>query len=89
MRRPCKQDYWIVLDDEYQGTLARFREANEKYGGIDLVAVQAELESSIDEQLIHKLKIGVDLLTAAALVFLPVQVAAGNYVLIHFFPGPH
>ena len=59
------------------------------HGGIDLVAVQAELESSIDELLVHKFKIGVDLLTAAALVFLPLQVAAGNYLLNHFMPGSH
>ena len=77
-----------LLDTVRKGTLARFRAADAEHGGVDLIAVQAELESSIDEQLVHKLKSGVDLLTAAALVFLPLQVAVGNYVLCHFLHGP-
>ena len=65
-------------------TLARFREADAQYGGVDLVAVQTELESSIDDRLIRKLKWGVDLWTAAALVLLPLQACAGNYLLVNF-----
>jgi hypothetical protein len=65
-------------------TLARFREADAQHGGVDLVAVQAELESSIDDRLIGKLKWGVDLWTAAALVLLPLQACFGNYLLVNF-----
>jgi hypothetical protein len=65
-------------------TLARFREADAQYGGVDLAAVQSELESSIDDRLIRKLKHGIDLWTAAVLAFLVVQVCLGNYLLTCF-----
>ncbi len=63
-------------------TLARFRQADAEHGGVDLTAVCAELEASIDERLIHKLKGGINLWTALAVAFLPVQVAAACYLLV-------
>ncbi len=65
-------------------TMARFREADAQYGGVDLAAVQSELESSIDDRLIRNLKHGLDLWTAVALVFLTVQVCFVNYLLAGF-----
>jgi hypothetical protein len=55
-------------------TLARFREADAQYGSVDLAAVQIEVESSIDDRLVRKLRRGIDLWTAVAVVLLAVQV---------------
>ena len=55
-------------------SLARFREADAQYGGVDLAAVQIEVESSIDDRLIRHVRRGIDLWTAVAVVLLAVQV---------------
>jgi hypothetical protein len=65
-------------------TMARFREADSEYGGVDLAAVRAEIESSIDNRLIQSLKHGVNVWTAVALVFLIAQVYFGNCLLAGF-----
>jgi hypothetical protein len=63
-------------------TLARFREAGAKEGGVDLVKVQAELAAKVDDGLAGKLAHGVNLWTALALVALPAQVFATVWVVL-------
>ncbi len=63
-------------------TLARFREVGAKEGGVDLVKVQAELATRVDEGLADKLARGVNVWTALALLALPAQVLAGVWVVL-------
>ena len=63
-------------------TLARFREENAQHGGIDLVQVQAELESTIDDRLVSKLRGGLNLWTAVVVCGLPAVVAVQTYLII-------
>ncbi len=65
-------------------TLARFREEGAKEGGVDLVKVQAELATRVDNALADKLAHGVNLWTVLALVGLPAQVLAGVWVVLAF-----
>jgi uncharacterized membrane protein len=63
-------------------TLARFREEGAKEGGVDLVKVQAELATRVDDGLANKLARGVNVWTALALLALPAQVLAGVWVVL-------
>jgi len=63
-------------------TLARFRDEDAQYGGVNLAKVQAELETLVDEVLVAKLKHGVNFWTAIVLVLLPLQVVAAVYLLV-------
>jgi hypothetical protein len=63
-------------------TLARFREEGAKEGGVDLLKVQAEVATRVDDRLANKLAHGVNLWTALALVGLPAQVLAGVWVVL-------
>jgi hypothetical protein len=63
-------------------TLARFREEGAQEGGVDLVKVQAELATQVDDRLADKLAHGVNLWTVLALVALPTQVLATVWVIL-------
>jgi hypothetical protein len=52
-----------LVDMIHRYTLARFREDDAKFGGVNLAAVQAELEPTIDARLIGKLRAGVRIAT--------------------------
>jgi hypothetical protein len=67
-------------------TLARFREEGAQHGGVDLVKMQAELETTIDDVLAHKFKSGLNLVTVLVLLGLPVLVLGQTYLLSALFP---
>jgi hypothetical protein len=63
-------------------TLARFRKQGAAHGGIDLQMVQEELQSSIDQALIQKLRGGLRLWTVLVILVLPLVVAAQTWVVL-------
>jgi len=63
-------------------TLARFREEGAKHGGIDLLKVQEELEKTVDEALVRKVRAGLWLGTALALIGLPLVVALQTWLVV-------
>jgi hypothetical protein len=62
-------------------TLARFREEGAKHGGIDLLKVKEELEQSVDDALVKKVRSGLWLWTVLVIVGLPVVVALQTVLL--------
>jgi hypothetical protein len=77
-RRVQARLLWMVQ----RYTLARFREERTRYGGVDLVKVRDELEVTIDNRLISKLRVGLNLWTALVILGLPAAVFAQTYLLI-------
>jgi hypothetical protein len=63
-------------------TLSRFREADAREGGVDLVRLKTELEATIDERLAAKFKSSLTLWTIVAVVGLPATVAAQTGFLL-------
>jgi hypothetical protein len=63
-------------------TLAQFREAGTREGGVDLLKVRAHLEPRIDELLIHRLKRGLNWFVAAGFLALLVVVSVQIYVVL-------
>jgi hypothetical protein len=63
-------------------TLSRFREDGVGLEGVDVMKVQAELETTIDDQLVSKFRSGLNLWTILALLGLPAVVAGQTYLLI-------
>jgi hypothetical protein len=63
-------------------TLARLREQGAEQGGVDLVKAQAELESTMDDILIARLRRGLNLWTVLVSLGLPVTVCAQTYIAI-------
>jgi hypothetical protein len=70
----------VAAVDQY--TLARFREEAAAHGGIDLAKVQDELEQTIDERLVSKLRGGIGVWTALLVVALPLVVAVQTWILV-------
>ncbi len=71
-----------LLDLVGKYTLARFREEGARHGGIDLVAVRAELEGTVDEMVVRKVLSGLRVWTWSVVVGLPVLVALQTLLLI-------
>lgn len=67
-------------------TLARFRDEAAKHGGVDLIKVRNELESTADDVICRKLQAGVLLWTAAACLGLPLLVALQTYAVAWHSP---
>lgn len=63
-------------------TLARFREEGATHGGINLLKVREELEHSVDDVLVQKVRGGMRLWTVIAVVGLPLLVAAQTWAII-------
>jgi hypothetical protein len=72
----------LLLQGVRKYTLARFREEDAQYGGVDLLKVKEELEQSVDDVLILKVTAGLRLWTALVIIGLPLVVAAQTYVII-------
>jgi hypothetical protein len=63
-------------------TLARFREEGAKHGGIDLLKMKEELGRTVDDELVRKVRGGLQLWTALVVVGLPFIVAAQTWAII-------
>jgi hypothetical protein len=63
-------------------TLARFRQENQKHGGIDLLKVRQELESSVDSAVVQRVRGGLFIWTIVVIVGLPAVVAAQTWLAI-------
>jgi hypothetical protein len=63
-------------------TLARFREEGAAHGGIDLLKVRGELEDTIDDKMVEKVRGGLKVWTIVVIVFFPLLVAIQTYVAI-------
>jgi hypothetical protein len=72
----------LLLEAVRQYTLVRFREEGAKHGGIDLLKVKEELEQTVDKVLVQKVRGGLQLWTALAVVGLPFVVAVQTWVII-------
>lgn len=74
----------LVLRGVERITLAKFREAGAKEGGVDLLKVQADLHSRVEEMLIGKLRAGLNMWTGIAVLVLPVLAALQAYAIETF-----
>ncbi len=73
-----------LLDTVAKVTLARFRQEGAKHGGVDLVAVRADLESRVDDLLVAKLRAGLNLWTILLILGLPLTVGVQTYILMAY-----
>jgi hypothetical protein len=71
-----------LLEAVRKCTLARFREAGARHGGIDLLKVKEELEEAADDALIRKVRGGLRLWTALAIIGLPFVVAVQTWLIL-------
>jgi hypothetical protein len=63
-------------------TLARFREEGAKHGGVDLLKVKQELEETVDDTLVQKMRHGLWFWTALVSIGLPLVVAVQTWVIV-------
>ena len=63
-------------------TLVRFREEGAKHGGVDLLKMREELEQTVDDELVRKVRGGLQIWTALVVVGLPFVVAVQTWVII-------
>lgn len=63
-------------------TLARFREEGARHGGIDLLTLKVELEQTVDDRLVQKVRGGLRLWTALVVLGLPLVVAVQTWIII-------
>lgn len=73
-----------LLDMVRKYTLARFREEGAAHGGVDLQKVRGELEETVDDKLVDKVRGGLKLWTILTIIGLPFIVAIQTYIAIHF-----
>ncbi|MHB1034771.1 MAG: hypothetical protein ACYC35_09460 [Pirellulales bacterium] len=71
-----------LLETVRKYTLARFREEGVKQGGIDLPKVQEELEDTVDDVLVRKIRGGLRLWTVLVMLGLPVVVALQTWLIV-------
>src|SRR5262249_38053118 len=83
------QDGWLrrkiqtrLLEAVRKYTLARFRQEGAKHGGIDLLKVKEELERTVDEAMIEKVRGGLRFWTALVLIGLPLVVATQTWIVL-------
>jgi hypothetical protein len=70
----------LALVQKY--TLARFREEGAAHGGVDLLKVRTELEDTIDDKVVGKVRGGLKVWTILVIVGLPLAVAVQTWVAI-------
>lgn len=63
-------------------TLARFRQEGAKHGGVDLQKINEELEQTVDDVIIHKVRAGIRIWTALAVLGLASLVAAQTFLIL-------
>lgn len=63
-------------------TLARFREEGAAHGGVDLLKVRTELEDTIDDKVVEKVRGGLKVWTILVIVGLPLVVAVQTYIIV-------
>ncbi len=63
-------------------TLARFREEGAAHGGVDLLKVRGELEDTIDDKVVEKVRGGLKVWTILVIVGLPLVVAVQTYIIV-------
>jgi hypothetical protein len=71
-----------LLEAVQKYTLARFREEGAKHGGIDMLKVKEELEQTVDDALVQKVRGGLRLWTALVIIGLPSVVAVQTWIII-------
>lgn len=71
-----------LLEAVRKYTLARFREEGPRHGGVDLLKVKEELERTVDDVLVDKVRGGLRLWTVLVIIGLPAVVAAQTYLVI-------
>lgn len=63
-------------------TLVRFRAEGAKQGGIDLLKMKEELEQTVDDKLVRKVRGGLQLWTALVVIGLPFIVAVQTWLIL-------
>jgi hypothetical protein len=71
-----------LLDVVRKYTLARFRKEGAEHGSIDLPMVKEELEQTVDDVLLRKVRGGLRLWTALVIVGLPLVVTVQTWVIV-------
>jgi hypothetical protein len=71
-----------LLDAVHKYTLARFREEGAKHGSIDLLKVKRELEQSVDDVIVAKVRSGLRLWTWLAIIGLPLAAALQTWLAV-------
>jgi hypothetical protein len=71
-----------LLESVRRYTLARFRQEGAKHGGIDLMKLKDELEQTVDDALVDKVRSGLWLWTALVILGLPLVVAAQTWLML-------
>jgi hypothetical protein len=72
----------LLLKTVKRFTLARFREEGDRFGGVDLGKVQADLETRADGMLLRGVRGGLKLWTVLVVIGLPAVVFAQTYLLL-------
>ncbi|MEO2089284.1 MAG: hypothetical protein ABGY75_07280 [Gemmataceae bacterium] len=70
----------LVLVQKY--TLARFREEGAAHGGVDLLKVRTELEDTIDDVVVGKVRGGLKVWTILVIIGLPLAVALQTWIAL-------
>ncbi len=63
-------------------TLGRFREEGARHGGVDLVKVKAELEQTVDDAIVRKIRSGLRIWTVLVIIGLPSVVAVQTVIVL-------
>lgn len=71
----------LLLEAVRKYTLERFREEGDKHGGIDLLKVK-ELEQTVDDALVRKMRGKLRLWTALVIIGMPFVVAVQTWIII-------
>ena len=72
---------WL-LEAVRKFTLARFRDEEAKHGGVDLLKVKEELERTVDDALVRKVRGVARLWTALVIIGLPLVVAIQTWIIL-------
>jgi len=76
-----------LLEAVRKYTLARFREEGSAHGGVDLLKVKEELEETVDDALIQKVRVGLRIWTAAMVIGLLLLVALQTWAIVALLPA--
>ena len=71
-----------LLEAVRKYTLARFREEGAKRGGVDLLKMKDELEQTIDDSLVERVRGGLRIPTQLAMIGLPLVVALQTWLIM-------
>ncbi len=78
-----------LLEAVRKYTLARFRAEGTKHGGIDLLKVKEELEQTVDDAVVQKVRGGLRFWTALVIIGLPLVVAVQTGFIILMLTRKH